>query len=181
MHRWRPVDVESLFHHPIFDLQRHTVEAAGERREALVLEAPHWINVVPLLDDGRVLLIRQWRFGIQAPTLEIPGGMVDPGEDAATAARRELEEETGYRAGRLEHLGTTHPNPAILDNEISTWLATDLEPPDDPGAVRGVDGEEIEVESAHLSEIPELVARGEISHSLVVVAFFLLQHARDRA
>ena len=139
-----------------------------------MLRAPHWINVIALDDDERVLLIRQWRFGIQAPTLEIPGGMVDPGEVPETAARRELEEETGYRAGKIVRLGVTHPNPAFLDNEISTWLATDLRPPVTHEEVRGVEGEEIRVETAPLTQIPDLIARGEITHSLVVVAFYLL-------
>ncbi len=174
MRSWRPTDVQTLFRHPIFELQRHELAAGDDRREALVLAAPHWINVVALLDDERVLLIRQWRFGIQAPTLEIPGGMMDPGEDPETAARRELEEETGYRAGKIEPLGVTHPNPAFLDNEISTWLATDLRPPATHEEVRGVEGEEIRVETAPLTEIPALIARGEITHSLVVVAFYLL-------
>jgi 8-oxo-dGTP pyrophosphatase MutT (NUDIX family) len=174
MRSWRPIDVHSLFRHPIFELQRHDLAAGDDRREALVLEAPHWINVIALLDDERVILIRQWRFGIQAPTLEIPGGMVDPGEDPETAARRELEEETGYRAGKIVRLGVTHPNPAFLTNEISTWLATDLQPPATHEEVRGIEGEEIRVETAPLAEIPDLVARSEITHSLVVAAFYLL-------
>ncbi len=174
MRSWRPTDVHSLFRHQIFELQRHEVAADDERREVLVLEAPHWINVIALLDDERVILIRQWRFGIQAPTLEIPGGMVDPGEDPETTARRELEEETGYRAGKIVRLGVTHPNPAFLTNEISTWLATDLEAPATYEEVRGVEGEEIRVETAPLAEIPQLIAAGEITHSLVVAAFYLL-------
>ncbi|MDH3401985.1 MAG: NUDIX hydrolase [Acidobacteriota bacterium] len=174
MRSWRPTDVQSLFRHPIFELERHQLAAGEERREALVLTAPHWINVVPLLADGRVLLIRQWRFGIQAPTLEIPGGMVDPGEDPERAARRELEEETGYRARKIRRLGVTHPNPAFLSNELSTWLASDLEAPPAGREVYGVEGEEIRVETVALTAIPGLIASGEITHSLVVAAFYLL-------
>lgn len=174
----RPVDVETLFSHPIFELQRHTLGAADEARPVLVLDTPPWINVIPLLADDRVVLVRQWRFGIQAPTLEIPGGMVDPGEEPAAAAARELEEETGYRAGRLTRLGVTHPNPAIQNNEISTWLATDLEAPREHQDLRGVEGEEIRVETAPLAGIPGLIASGEITHSLVVAAFYLLAHGR---
>lgn len=180
MRKWLPTRVETLFSHPILELQRHHLAAGDERREAIVFDAPHWINVIPLLDDGRVVLIRQWRFGIRAPTLEIPGGLVDPGEAPETAARRELEEETGYRAGAIERLGTTHPNPAIQNNEISTWLATGLEPPSEERDVFGVEGEEIRVETAPLDEIPHLIRSGEITHSLVVVAFHLLQ-LRDGA
>jgi 8-oxo-dGTP pyrophosphatase MutT (NUDIX family) len=178
MRTWRPTSIERLFRHPIFELQLHRLAAGDERREAVVIEAPHWINVIPLLPDKRVVLIRQWRFGIQAPTLEIPGGMMDPGEDPETAARRELEEETGYRAGRMERLGVTHPNPAFQNNEISTWLATELAPPTVEREILGVEGEEISVETAALDDIPGLIARGEITHSLVVVAFYLLDLRR---
>lgn len=139
------------------------------------MEAPEWINVIPLLEDGRVVLIRQWRYGIQAPTLEIPGGMVDRDEDLRKAAARELEEETGFRAGKLRRLGFTHPNPAFLDNRLTTWLATDLEAIDDQQTSYGVDGEEIHREIVPLAEIPRMIAMGQISHALVIAAFYLFE------
>lgn len=167
---WRPERRERLFRHRILTLWRHHLAAGEDRREALVMEAPHWVNVVPLTDDDRVLLVRQWRFGITAPTLEIPGGMVDEGDPGAAAAR-ELEEETGYRARRLEPLGVLHPNPAFLSNRLSTFLATDLVRVGEP---MGDGSEEIELESAALADIPAMIADGEISHALVVAAFYLL-------
>ena len=167
---WRPERRERLFRHRILSLWRHHLAAGGDRREALVMAAPEWVNVVPLTADGQVLLVRQWRFGVSAPTLEIPGGMVDEDEPRAAAAR-ELEEETGYRARRWEKLGVLHPNPAFLDNRLSTYLATDLEKIGEPA---GDGGEEVELESAPLTEIPELIASGRITHALVVAAFYLL-------
>src|SRR5262245_25026905 len=108
MRRWRTERFETLFDSPLFRLDRHHLEAEGARRQALVLEAPRWANVIPLLPDGRVVLVRQWRYGISAPTLEIPGGMIDPGEDEETAVRRELLEETGYRANEWKRIGEVH-------------------------------------------------------------------------
>jgi 8-oxo-dGTP pyrophosphatase MutT (NUDIX family) len=170
MREWRPERRERLFRHRILSLWRHHLAAGEERREALVMDAPHWVNVVPLTSAGRVLLVRQWRFGIAAPTLEIPGGMVDEGDPHAAAAR-ELEEETGYRAGQLERLGVLHPNPAFLSNRLSTFLATDLERIGEP---TGDGSEEIELETAALADIPAMIGSGEISHALVVAAFYLL-------
>ena len=131
-------------------------------------------NVIPLVErsgaEPEVVLVRQWRYAAEAPTLEIPGGIVDPGESPAGAAARELLEETGYRAARVELLGTVHPNPAILANRCSTFLATGLERVGEPEG----DGEEhIEVTLVPASALPSLVARGEITHSLVIAAFYL--------
>jgi 8-oxo-dGTP pyrophosphatase MutT (NUDIX family) len=173
--RWRVRQRERLFDHALFRVERHHLEGEdGARRDALVLDAPHWVNVIPLLGEGderEVVLVRQWRFAAAASTLEIPGGMVDPGESEEEAARRELLEETGYRARRWRRLGAVDPNPAILTNRCGTWLAEELEKVQEP---EGDGDEEIVVEHALLAELPALVARGEITHSLVVAAFYLL-------
>ena len=115
------------------------------------------------------MFIRQWRFGRAAESLEIPGGIVEPGEEAGVAAARELHEETAYRAGTIERLGEVEPNPAILDNVCSLWLARDLILTGDP---IGDGSEELEVVHVPLREVPELIASGEIAHSLVVAAFY---------
>ena len=169
MRHWKKQASEELFRHRLFGLERHRLVAAADRREAMVLRAPDWVNVIPLLPDGGVLFVRQWRFGIGAATLEIPGGMVED-EDERSAAERELLEETGYRARAWRRLGEVHPNPAFLTNRCGTWLATDLER---VGDATGDGEEEIEVTSYPLGVVPDLIARGEITHALVVAAFAL--------
>jgi 8-oxo-dGTP pyrophosphatase MutT (NUDIX family) len=174
--RWTRAASVSLYRHRLFELRREELadaEGGDERREALVLEAPRWVNVVPVLPDGRVLLVRQWRFGIGAPTLEIPGGMVERDEEPRAAAARELEEETGYRAARLELLGEVEPNPAFLTNRCATYLATGLVRIGEPA---GDGEEEIELESARAGELAGLVAAGEIRHALVIAALYLWEH-----
>jgi 8-oxo-dGTP pyrophosphatase MutT (NUDIX family) len=160
----------------------HELEASdGDRREALVLEPADWVNVVALdsarasRQEARVVLVRQWRFGVEQFTLEIPGGAVDTGEEPLDAARRELAEETGYHARSWQPLGVVEPNPAIQSNRCSTWLATDLER---RGPGSGVDGEEIEVVSLCLPDVETAIANGEIRHALVVAAFQLLRLSR---
>jgi ADP-ribose pyrophosphatase len=90
MRDWKILRTETLYSHRILELQLRRLASGKDRRTMLVMDAPDWINVIPLLEDRRVVLVRQWRYGIQAPTLEIPGGMVDPGEKPRMAAAREL-------------------------------------------------------------------------------------------
>src|SRR6478609_8377938 len=87
-----------------------------------VIDSPDWVNVVAFDTEGQLILIRQFRFGTGAFTREVPGGMVDPGEDPRKTAERELREETGYRAGSIADLGFTYPNPAIQNNKAHMFL-----------------------------------------------------------
>ncbi len=133
-----------------------------------LIEAPDWVNVVAIMRDRQVVLLRQYRPGIDAVCLEVPGGMIDPGEDPVEAARRELVEETGYTGGTWEHVGKVAPNPAIQNNWLHTVLVTDVEKLEEPKP----EGDEIlDVFTLPLTELRERLVRGEIEHALVVVAF----------
>lgn len=171
MRHWKPESIEVLFSHPLVELQRQSLEAEGLRRQALVLQMPHWANVIALLPDERVLFVRQWRYGLAQTTLEIPGGVVEPGEEERLGAERELLEETGYRARTWRRLGEVHPNPAMQTNRTGTWVATDLVRVGEP---EGDGEEELELVKIPLREVPERISNGEITHSLVVSAFYLL-------
>jgi 8-oxo-dGTP pyrophosphatase MutT (NUDIX family) len=175
MAAWRKLGSEEVFWHPLFGLERQLLTSGDQRQEVIVVKAPDWINVIPVLSDGRVVLIRQWRYGIAAPCLEIPGGMVDPDENAEEAAARELLEETGYNARKIKLLGVTHPNPAFLSNQLTTYLATDLDLVEPEREEFGVDDERIVVEPTPMSEIPGLIREGAITHALVIAAFHLLE------
>jgi 8-oxo-dGTP pyrophosphatase MutT (NUDIX family) len=134
-----------------------------------ILKCPDWVNVVALTTDQRVILVRQFRFGTWSNTLEIPGGMVDPHEtDVAAAAKRELEEETGFVPASMELLGSSLPNPAIQTNRLHTFLARDCRQVHQ-GHQDG--SEDIEVVLTPKGEIANLVRSGAISHSLVLAAF----------
>ena len=132
-----------------------------------VLKAPDWVNVIALTSDEQVVMIRQYRQGTRDITLEIPGGMVDPGEDFMTAGLRELKEETGGVGIRAEQIGVVAPNPAIQQNHCGTILVRDVE----LGEQSLEGNEEIEVVLYPLSDVPDLIRTGQITHSLVIAAF----------
>jgi len=142
----------------------------GQERSRVIVDADDWCNVVPLTRDGNVVLVKQFRFGSGAVSLELPGGVVDHGEDAATTAARELEEETGYRAGRVIALGTYNPNPAHFTNRVHAFVALDCEAVHDghPDA-----SEDLRVEIVPRARVKELAAGGAIDHALILATIGL--------
>lgn len=167
--RWKLLGERSTKDYRIF--RTRTLDVADPRNDQpyvrTVIDAPDWCNVIPVTRANEVVLIRQFRFGTWSNQLEIPGGMLDEGEDPATAAARELEEETGYRAARLEALGVCHPNPAVFGNRLHTFLALDCER---AHAGRQDTSEDIRVELVPRAELRRLVREGAITHALVLAA-----------
>jgi ADP-ribose pyrophosphatase len=132
-----------------------------------VIDTKDWVNVIPLTEDGDVVMIKQYRHGSKAVTLEIPGGLVDEA-DPEKAALRELLEETGYKGDGVTYLGSTNPNPAIFNNLCHTYLVQNVKK---VSAKDLDDDEDIEVLHVPLTEVPGLIADGTISHALVIIAF----------
>lgn len=143
----------------------------GAAKRFSLIEAVDWINVIavtPKSEGQRVVLIRQFRVGSNEVCLEIPGGMVDPGETPAEAAARELAEETGYTSAHWQPLGRVSPNPAIMTNHLYTFLARDAV----QTAPQRLEGSEvIDVETATLAECHAAIREGRIDHALVIAAF----------
>lgn len=171
--RWRTLREGALDDRGVFSFQE--IERLSPRTDRVgnykVLRIAPWVNVIALTPAREVVLVEQYRHGIDDITFEIPGGLVEPGEEHATGAARELEEETGYRGSEPILLGTVHPNPAIQDNICSTWLVNDALP---SGEQCFDEGEDIAVTTVPLSDIPAWFADGRITHSLVVAAFHWL-------
>lgn len=121
------VDSATLFQGHFLHAMRDTVrlpDGSGAVRE--YIRHPGAVMVIPLLDDGRVVLERQYRYPLQRALLEFPAGKIDPGEDTFVCARRELREETGYRAREWARAGVLHPVLAYADEFIEIWFARGL-------------------------------------------------------
>jgi ADP-ribose pyrophosphatase len=171
--RWKRLDSRLMADYRIFKLLRERFESPrnGHTVDAVVLEPPDWVNVVALAQDGACVMIRQYRFGSDAVTLEIPGGMIDPGETPLAAAQRELREETGYAAERWTSLGMIAPNPAFSRNRLHTFLAEGCSV---VGEQQQDMSEDIEVVLVPELRLDDLIAQGAVDHALVVVAFHKL-------
>lgn len=158
----------------VFDVMatayRHPVR--GTAREFVVVRAPDWVNVVALTAAGEIVLVRQFRFGIDGFSLEIPGGVMEHGEDAVAAGLRELREETGYSGSRATLMGTIHPNPAIQSNRCHFVLVDDAERSHE---LEWDADEEIQVVARPVEEVLALARSGGIVHSLVLNALMLFE------
>ncbi|MBK7293314.1 MAG: NUDIX hydrolase [Holophagaceae bacterium] len=135
------------------------------------LQGPDWVNVVAFTRAGELLVVEQFRHGIDEATLEIPGGGCDAGECPEEAARRELREETGFTSGQWVALGSCTPNPATQNNRCHTFLALDCDP---AGDLELDPAEELQVWACSWSEWQALMRQGAIHHALVLSAFQFL-------
>jgi ADP-ribose pyrophosphatase len=149
------------------------ISPEGKALTYTVVEHPGYVVIVPLLSDGRVVMERIYRYPLQRVALECPSGSLD-GEEPEVAARRELEEETGYRAGYLKWLGKYAGSSGISDEEFSIFLATDASA---DGVVRREITEDIELELIPLVDLRAQVLRGEIDDGSSALAILLASEA----
>ncbi len=163
----------------VFDVLRARYRHPVRRRERdfVVIDAPDWVNVVALTPDRRLVLVRQFRFGIDDFSLEIPGGVMERGEDPLAAAQRELREETGYTGRAARRLGGVHPNPAIMNNVCHLVL---VEQAERTAQLAWDHDEEIEVLTAPVDEVYAWAQAGRIQHSLVLNALLLFAPEWER-
>ena len=165
---WNVVSSDRVADCRVFQVRhdRSVDPRSGREHDFFVIEAPDWINIIPLTTDNQVVMIEQYRHGTNQMTLEIPGGMVDDGETAINAAARELLEETGYQANDIERLGKTRPNPAIQNNWLHSFLGRDVNFVAEP-TFAGT--EHTTVRLVPLADVPALIPKSEIKPHVEVI------------
>lgn len=174
---WKKTSEEVICHTPVFDVSRqHEVSATGIEGDYISISARHWIVTIAE-HDGKFVLVRQWRHGQQRITTEFPGGVGEANEDPEVSAARELEEETGYRPGRMTLLGKTSPNPALFSNYVYYYLAEDLI----QTGVQNLDKDEVlEFIELPIDEVIDNYGSPEYSHALMgtALAFYLRERGK---
>jgi ADP-ribose pyrophosphatase len=174
--RWTRTDSKYLFQSRWYAVrQDELLSPEGKAITYTVVVHPGFVVIVPVLSDGRVVMERIDRYPLQRVQLECPSGGLD-GEAPEIAARRELEEETGYRADRLIDLGKYAASSGITDEEFSIFLATDVRP---EGVLRREITEDIEIELIPLADLRSMVLRGEITDAPSALAILLANEAID--
>jgi len=152
--------VRAIFHHP-----------KREKEQAFFVIKPRdWVNVVAVTPDHRLVLVRQFRYGIDEFSLEVPGGIIDEDEDPIAAGVRELREESGFVGEHARLLGSVHPNPAMQSNRCHLVLVENARPVAD---LEWDPDEEFEILTLPLEEVYALARRGGITHAMVLDALLL--------
>ena len=170
------VRAEAIWRGRLLDVRRDTVtlpDGTEATREYIV--HPGAVAVVPLLDDGRLLMERQFRYPVGRVMLEFPAGKIDPGEAPLRCAVRELAEETGYRASEWARAGILHNAVGYSTEGIEVWFARGLI----AGATQLDDGEFIDTVVHSVQELDAMVARGDVTDAKTLIGLLWLQKWRS--
>jgi 8-oxo-dGTP pyrophosphatase MutT (NUDIX family) len=171
---WKEEESRTVFNCRVFSVRESICRSPkNELRTYTVMDAADWAIVIPVIETGggrELVMVRQWRHGSREMSLEFPGGVFEPDEDASAAAARELREETAYQAGKIRKLGEFRPNPALMSNTVHIFLAEDLRY---TGSQELDEDEFIEVARVKPREILQGMGRPPYVHALMGSALAL--------
>jgi len=164
---WSVKGEKELLKTPVFTVnETDSLSPDGKEGHYVVMDAPDWVIVIPEL-NGKFLMVKQWRHGNNSLSIEFPGGVINRGEKPEIAANREMEEETGYKAGKFTYLGCANPNPALMKNRVHFFAAEELQ---GSGRQHLDEDEYIEYLQVPVEEVYEKIGSEEYPHALMMSA-----------
>jgi len=169
---WMVLKRRMVADYQLFQIEEKNVKSprTGAVMAVQAIHFPDWVVVLPITSDQTVVMIHQYRHGNEKVCLELPGGLVDPDDDSPeTTVHRELLEETGYRSKRIVKIGEAYPQPAVLSNRCSFYLANDVE---QVGKMSLDAGEDISLVHVPIDAIPSKIKRREIDNAMTILAFY---------
>jgi ADP-ribose pyrophosphatase len=176
--RWKMVGEKVFLDFPYLQIVERNIRKASDPADSeahrfYVLRAKDWCNVIPITEEGKIVLVKQFRAGTLSAALEFPGGVMESTDaDVVATALREMVEETGYEPlphARTKILGTAFPNPALQDNQVHSLVV---------GPVKKVRSqnldptEDIEVVEIDIADLPKLYREGQFTHALMLTTLF---------
>lgn len=165
--------METIFSGRIFKVVKKLIAGnSGKEFEHYIVLHPGAVVVLPILPDGRIVLIRQHRIAVEETLIELPAGTMETGEEPLITARRELLEETGYRASQLTHVMTFYTSPGFVKEEMCLFKATELI----AGPTMFDEDEKIESLIVTLPQAMKMIQNGEIKDAKTLVGLFWYQH-----
>ncbi|MGP1438860.1 MAG: NUDIX hydrolase [Treponema sp.] len=171
---WKPISNSVTYSTRVFEVQSiKSISPHGEEKTFISLKSPEWVIVVPIVkknNEKYFVMVRQWRHGTSCVLQEFPGGVVNEGEALEIAAKRELEEETGYKAIKIEKLDSLFPNPAIMQNMCHIFFA---ECEEHEGEQHLDDDEYIEISLVPYKDVIMNMGKPPFQHALMSSAMFL--------
>ena len=166
---WPFLAGEAVLKTPVFEVCRHWFRSPKDGRDKpfTILGCPDWVQILALTPDCRILLVRQFRHGTRQVSLELPGGVIEPGQTPEEAGRRELREETGYAADNFRQLAAFRPNPAVQNNTAYVFAADNARP---AGPTQFDENEDLDLVLVPAAELPGLVLNGAVDHAMMAAA-----------
>lgn len=163
---------ETIFSSRIFKVvKRFITGRSGKQLERHIIVHPGAVVILPILEDGRIVLVRQYRVALGKEIIELPAGTLEPNEVAITTARRELIEETGYSAGHFNEIMSFYTSPGFVQEKMYLFTAENLI----PGPTAMEDGEQIETVVLTLEEAEKLIRNGDIIDAKTIIGIYWLK------
>lgn len=177
--RWDLLDDTLLTPCRVWELRarRYRHPSNGKEGEFYYLNSRDWVVVIARTVEGDLILVRQFRWGSDALSWELPGGIIDAGEDPIEAGLRELQEETGYQAESGRLIGTCRPNPAIMNNRCHVVFADNCRLSE--SGTNWDEHEEMEIRVLPEAQVMDWAKNGEIRHALALVGLFYYKFERE--